>query len=359
MTYRLQEFDQESKYISAFLSLPRKLYSREKLTQNLATEKQLLMNTHVLSPNFVWRKFLVYQQQEVVGRIGLTLYSGDPTAYLGFFEAIDVPEVARKLFQAASQAAKESGCERILGPVDCSFWLRYRLKIDDFDLSPYFGEPYNLPYYLKFFQNNGFVIKKRYVSHYYCRPPLIFGQRVHKYSRRLERFRANGYQIKSVQKKHWDDFLLELYPVLTQLYQSFPAYKPISCRQFIGLFDYLQYIVDFSFLKVAYWQGQLVGFYLTFPNYENLFARQQLLLSEKILLPLKKIRTQSYVILYAGVLPIAAGLAKALARTTISSLYWHRGSSIGALIQAGKVTEKYLTKYVTHKSHYVLLEKAC
>ena len=42
--------------------------------------------------------------------------------------------------------AKEHKFRKIIGPVDASFWLKYRLKINKFE-RPYTGEPYNKDYY--------------------------------------------------------------------------------------------------------------------------------------------------------------------------------------------------------------------
>ena len=47
----------------------------------------------------------------------------------------------------AYKFAKEKWYKKIVGPVDASFWNKYRLKINLFDKRPYTGEPYNLKYY--------------------------------------------------------------------------------------------------------------------------------------------------------------------------------------------------------------------
>ena len=47
--------------------------------------------------------------------------------------------------------AKENKYKRIVGPVDASFWLKYRMKINMFYKPPYTGEPYNKDYYYKLY----------------------------------------------------------------------------------------------------------------------------------------------------------------------------------------------------------------
>ena len=88
----------------------------------------------------------------------ITIYPEDNIGYLGFYECINDDEVAKNLFDKAYEFCKEKGLTSIVGPVDCSFWIKYRLKINKFDLPPYTGEPYNKDYYLKQFENNGFSV---------------------------------------------------------------------------------------------------------------------------------------------------------------------------------------------------------
>ena len=55
----------------------------------------------------------------------LTRYAGEPVLDLEFFESAD-------------DAA-------VVGPIDASLWIRYRLKVSGFEHAPYFSEPLNPP----------------------------------------------------------------------------------------------------------------------------------------------------------------------------------------------------------------------
>ena len=137
------QFNLEKKYIKDFISLPKKLYKKDN-TENSKEIKQILEESHPLNKYFKLYKFLIYQDREVVGRFAFTVYPNDTTAYIGFFECINDDEVARYLFDIAQKFAKENKYEKIVGPVDASFWLKYRLKINMFDKKTYTGEPYNI-----------------------------------------------------------------------------------------------------------------------------------------------------------------------------------------------------------------------
>ena len=76
-------------------------------------------------------------RSEYTSRRVLSKLSGD-----GLFISYpaDDSAAAKLLFDTAAHVAEENSAEEMIGPVDCSFWLRYRLKTNRFG-SPYTGEP--------------------------------------------------------------------------------------------------------------------------------------------------------------------------------------------------------------------------
>ena len=83
------KFENEKKYINDFLNLPKKIYTKKTNTENKETIKQLITNTHPLNKYFKLTKFVVYKNEQVVGRFAITEYPDDKiNCYLGFFECI-------------------------------------------------------------------------------------------------------------------------------------------------------------------------------------------------------------------------------------------------------------------------------
>ena len=128
-------FNLEKKYIKEFISLPKRLY-KENNTEDAGEVKKILEERHPLSKYFKLYKFLIYNNKELVGRFAITVYSNDDTAYIGFFECINDENVAKYLFDTAREFAKKNKFKKIVGPVDTSFWIKYRLKINMFDKKP-------------------------------------------------------------------------------------------------------------------------------------------------------------------------------------------------------------------------------
>jgi GNAT superfamily N-acetyltransferase len=284
----------------------------------------------------------------------VTIYPNDNTAYLGFFESINNPECAKLLFQAAEDFARSLKCTKIIGPIDASFWLKYRLKTDHFESPPYMGEPYNLPYYLDLFSASGYQIFQKYVSNQYKRRFNL--KEAKKYQNRYSQFKHQGYQIVSPKPREFETVLGYVYSMLIELYSDFPVFKPIDEADFKRLFDSYRYILDYSMVKIAYLQGEAVGFFIGLPDYGNTLYGS-LGWRQKMRLWLQRHWSRRYVMLYLGVRPQHHGLAKAIIKTVITTAFLRQASYIGALIVDGKVTAEYGKDAIATQYHYALLEK--
>ncbi len=348
-------FDNEEKYIGDFLALPKKLYGKRDLMQNESEEHKLLTGKHVLNKYFKLYKLCAYRNGEIAGRLALTKYPDDSIAYIGFFECIDDKTCAGEMFKAAEKLAKDNGMTKMVGPVDASFWIRYRLKVNHFDRLPYTSEPYNKDYYLKLFLENGFAIEESYVSNIYRKLPKK-GFEVAKFKERYKEFSQKGYKIISPNKKTWDKAIGEVYKLLMKLYSNFPIFKHLSEDDFREIYSSYKMILDMSMVKIAYYEGEAVGFFIGMPNYANrLYGKINLTTLLYILA--KRRKCSDYVLLYMGVDNKHKGLGKAMTQVIMDNLQIKQASSIGALIKKGKIVEQYVEEAREDQYEYVLLSK--
>lgn len=345
-------FEQQKKFVRDFLGLPEKLYDRRTNMENPAEVKKLLLGTHPLSKYFRFYKFLIYDGYRAVGRFALTVYPGDETAYLGFFECIDDKDTAAFLFRRAGQWAKSLGCRRLTGPVNASFWIGYRLKINLFDRAPYTGEPYNKDYYLRLFEDNGFRVCQHYTSNGYG----VLNTEEPLYDNRYREFRERGYRIVSPDLRDYDRVVGELYELITDLYRDFPVYKDLRREDFAQVFSDYRYILNMSMVKMAYYEDRAVGFFISVPDYGNAVYH---LNSPSNLLKLFWVKRKPgrYVMLYMGVERKHRGLGKALAGSIMEELRHSGLPSIGALARDGKPTQHYGEEHIERRYEYVLLER--
>lgn len=353
MSYKVIVFEKEEEYIKAFINLPKRLYSKNEIMQNEQEEREILTGTHLLSHYFSVTGLLVMNGNQVVSRAVLTIYPKLESAYLGFFESEKNPEAVRMLFHKAEELTLQKGCNSIIGPIDSSFWLRYRFKINQFQHS-YTGEPYNKDYYCKMWEDNGYEIAERYYSNHFMRVEAEYHEQ--KFEERLHRKMEEGYIIKSPSKKTFDETIAQVYDLLIELYQDFPAYSYITKEEFLSLFDYLKWIIRYNMVKMAYYNGKAVGFFISIPNYGNLVYGKLSLLDYIKLFRIRKC-PKEYVMLYMGIDASHKGLGKAVTEAVKEELQKEGTPSVGALIRKGNINRDYFSKLVDYEYEYVLLKK--
>lgn len=340
-------------HIRDFLALPGRIYVKEELMQNEKEERAILKGTHVLSHYFTATPILVYEDERAVSRGIVTVYPGDEVACLGFFESKDNSAAAGLLFHTVFGLVRDMGLKGIVGPVDCSFWIRYRLKTNQFR-TPYTGEPYNKEYYLRLWEENGFQICEQYASNHY---KVVKDDRgCEKYMDRLAQKQKEGYEIKSPRGRDFRRTLKEVYSLLIELYSGFPAYKRITEAEFRKLFRYLKSVLNYSMVKMAYYQGEAVGFFISVPDFGNTVYGKIPLWKLPVIFSQKR-KPKSYVMLYMGVDPGHKGLGKALAEAIRSELKLQQVPSVGALIRSGNTNKDYVGHLIDYTYEYVLLER--
>ncbi len=337
----------------AFLALPKTLYDRAHRTQDTKEERAILNGTHPLSGEFSVRAFLASDDGTPKGRCVLTCYEDDPAAYVGFFECVEDLAVCRALLEAAEARARAEGKEKLVGPLNASFWIGYRFKVENFG-EHFTAEPDNPPYYPDFWEACGFTVAERYYSNYLRCPTA--DDPSEKWERRLQRALDKGYEIRPLTRAGFEDALREIYRMLIRLYSGFPAFKSISEEQFLALYGSLKHVLDYDCVLLGYKGDELAGFFVCLPNYGTLVDGD---LSLRDLPAILKIRRdcKEYVILYIGVDRKHLGLGGAFAQT-IREIGQKKGAgSIAALIHEGNTSGVFFRELTTHTARYVLLEK--
>ena len=340
----------------AFLALPSRIYKKNEIMQKRSDEEALLSGTHTLSKYFSFTPFLCYLGKKVVARCAVTIYPDKEEGYLGFFDCIDDTEAARCITEAAESFARERGIKKLVGPVDASFWIGYRMKADHFDKERYFGEPYGKDYYPRLWRECGFEVSGVYVSNIYkeLSKDDVCDER---YARRLRHFERSGYVISSAKKEEWDKAFSEFYSLIIRLYSDFPVFSHVTEEEFGEMFGSMKFILDYSMVKFGYKDGKMVGFLIGIPDYRNKLYGS-LGLGKLLYILKKRKKCDNYILLYMGVVPESLGFGSALSLSAFNELCEKNASSIGALIKKGKDSEKYIEDIIVGKREYLLFEKA-
>ena len=336
-----------------FLALPKKIYQPDHLMQSEEEEAALIEGSHPLSSDLDTYAFIGYEDSLSCIRGLLTFYPDDEAAYLGFFESINNQKIASAFIEHLAGFARSLGASKIIGPVQASFWLGYRMQLTGTEELPFTGEPHNPAYYPELWRAAGFELKERYLSNFY--PKVSNQTHQDKLAHRFESFEKAGFNICSPKKQEWEEASLQVFELLNRLYQDFPIYRSISSQQFSQIFQKYQYILDFSMVKLAYKDGRLAGFLITMPDYGSLVYQKLTPLNLAKLFWTKRF-AKRYMIMYLGVDEEFLGLGSALAYPIFKEAQKRQASAIGALIHQNTVTRHYAAELQGDKHEYGLFE---
>ncbi len=182
--------------------------------------------TKVLGPgNPFWaharcRLWIALRDGKPVGRIAGIVDEAhqrahaDLTAFFGFFESIDDPDVSDALFAAVSDWARTEGCDRLRGPMNPGINEECGLLVSGFDRPNAVMMPHAPPHFARLVEKAGFSKAKDLVAF-----DIALADSP---SDRLDRFRkaaarrAKDVELRRVTKSN----LASLLPALKEIYNS-------------------------------------------------------------------------------------------------------------------------------------------
>lgn len=188
------------------------------------------------------RHFLATAGTKTVGRVSafvntdLNDKDGTPVGTIGFYESVDDPVVSRELLDAAIEWLRvEGGIRRIWGPMNFDIWHGYRLMTRGFGQRPFYGEPFNKPYYPAFLEDYGFVVKQHWHS------VEVSGHKALKDMTASGEFRylkliGRGYRFEPFRDQTIASELRKFHAVLTRSFDTALGFTPISLAEFEVLF---------------------------------------------------------------------------------------------------------------------------
>lgn len=355
----IREVDSD-KALQIFLELPLAIFRSDPTHRpgsDTADEAAFLRGEHILSMEIEIRAFLLLEGDDLeldccLARIALIVPRQGDEAYFGFFAARPELSSINDLMSLVESEAKIYQRKRLMGPVNGSFWLGYRFKIDHFEDEPYFGEPRNPAHYPDLFTASSYDVVRRYHSNLYPKGAAI----TPRMKTRLQSFLNQGYEIRPPKRRETTRLLHDIYRLITRLYADFPTYQAISEEQFLKLFRKLPLILDFKLLRIARFQGVCVGFLISFPDYGTRLDGYASTMG-KIKALLSKRSVERSVLLYLGAEPEHLGLGSALVASLAETITPRELSLVAALISSGKISASYAYQEISETREYVLLGK--
>lgn len=271
-----------SKQEKEFIKLPWKVYENDiNWVPPLISDfkKTIRGKTNTLKKSGPYALIIAYLDGEVCGRLivgineALNIAKNYKEGYISFFECIDNEEVAKAMFDYASEWLRIRGMKKIIGPISVPDGDDNRgLLIDNFEDPPIVMNVYNPPYYRKFFENYGFY-KYWDVYAYHFDITKELDERfsnVTQYAMKKYGFTVDKLDLKNIDKDMKD--------VKTIIEKAMPEewedFIPPSDEEIAIMAKSLVPVADPDLIYIARdKEGEPIGFNIAMPDYNQVLKR--------------------------------------------------------------------------------------
>jgi len=187
-----------------------------------------------------------------------------PTGGIGFFDSINLEEVAFKLFDVAREWLQSKKLEAMDGPSNPgmrdAFW---GCLVEGFH-EPVFNMPYNFPYYKNLFEAYGF---REYFKQYTYQRTFEDTSDLHPaVLRTANRILSNpDYEFKLIEKGN-RKFALDFKEIYNKAWSKFTGTNEINDQEALSLLKSMEPIMDERLIIYGYYQGKPIAFFIMMPD---------------------------------------------------------------------------------------------
>jgi hypothetical protein len=211
--------------------------------------------------------------EEVIGRVvaavndRLIEKEGQKVGLFGYFECIEDFSVAQALLQTACDWLRQQGMTLVRGPIDLSTHNRCLFLVDGFDSPPMIMMPYNPPYYPQFMEQDGWQKGKDAYSYDFSAETVLTQQ----FKKGYDIAVRSGIQFRPIrtQGAGFDEDVRSLYHLFTQAFANNYSSSPRTLEEFIDEAQDLKTLVDPDIFPIAEYNGEMVGFWMALPDYNQ------------------------------------------------------------------------------------------
>lgn len=266
--------------IEIFRKLPYRIYAKDKYwIPHLRQDIEAVFDK---SQNKFWRhgeaiRYIALNGDgECVGRVAAFVNQKtsktfkQPTGGIGFFECIDDQNVANLLFDTCKSWLEARDIEAMDGPINFGekdkFW---GLIVENFEMSPYYGQNYNPAYYVRLFEEYGFQVY--YYQHIFYRK--VSDPLQDKFNHRAERLMGDpDYQCTHITKSSLKESAEDFRTVYNRAWVTHDNFKSMSKEQAMSIMKKMKPVLDERLIWFAYHKGKPVGFYISLPELNEVFS---------------------------------------------------------------------------------------
>jgi len=219
--------------------------------------------------------FIATKNGEAAGRIAAikndlhNTYHKDKVGFFGFFECINDQQVANALFDKAKEWLQAKGFDAMRGPANPSSNDEYGMLVDGFEDEPRILMPYNPKYYLELCENYGFKKAKDLNAYKLERDKVVSSDKLKRVAE-ISRQRS-GIKISQIDTKNFNKEIEKVKYVYNRAWAPNWGFVPLTEDELDAMAKDLKPLVEPSLVLFGEIKGELVGFALCMPDYNQLF----------------------------------------------------------------------------------------
>lgn len=255
-----------------FIDFPHNLYRNDPMyVPELFIAQRDLLTTHPFHEHSSLQCFLLYEDDQIIGRIAAILntnhntYNGSRDGFFGFFDVINDSQSALMLIIAAEEWLKQRGVNNLIGPANFSTNEACGLLISGFDSPPVVMMTYNAPYYEELLELAGLTKKVDLLAWRWEGDD--YNSRVLSLMEKLELRLANSQvTIRKVNIRKFKEESKKLREVYNGAWDKNTGFVPLTDKEFDYQAKDLKLILDPDFCYVAEKHGEIIGLGIAIPD---------------------------------------------------------------------------------------------
>jgi hypothetical protein len=261
-----------------FFQIAQNVYSGDPhwIPEDIKNIRQQFSSTNPYFESCNAKVFISKTEARIVGFYNPDLEIEDEKiAYFGFWETKNNLSVNADLFRQVERWAEECGASRIYGPINFSTYQNNRLRVDGFDNTSFIDEPYNPDYYPRLLAELGYEKKYGYATGINENIPNLILQVNAPFSM-LKKQSEKTFTFERLTGDIWLNNLEKLYPLVENIFSKNFAYTAISWETFKSQCgeNFSKKLCPKTSIIVYDLQGDIAGFFITYPDYGSLVNQQ-------------------------------------------------------------------------------------
>lgn len=189
---------------------------------------------------------------------------------IGFFECINDQAAADMLFDNAKHWLLNEGVEAMDGPINFGERDKWWGLVTEGFHPPLYGMNYNLPYYLKLFEDYGFQL----FYEQFC-----FGMKLDKplqekiWERHKEVAENPAFSVQNLKKNNLEKYISDFTEVYNKAWAGHGGMKQLAREQVAVIFKKMKPVMDEEIIWFAYHNNQPIGLFVNLPDLNQWFKK--------------------------------------------------------------------------------------